>query len=176
MRDRQRSRKALLLHLLVWGGVMMLFLSQSALAQRSDVRVLKSWNEPVKIGGVERMYRVDVIFDYGVGEARQRVYDAGGALVEEQVLRQQPHPTAEEREEAHALIRADAELARLIRQQGVVFDGGFILHEASGLPCGPGTRCLQIEMLSADRQRSVRFVAVDLVSGQIKHRNLHPGH
>lgn len=156
--------------------LLMALVSISALAQRPTVRVLHAWNEPVKQGGPEQGYRVEVVFDYAAGEARQLVYDATGRLVERRVLVTQPRPTAEELAEAFAVIRADRTLGPLLAQHRGVLDGGFLLQEEAGKPCGPGTRCLQIDLLSADRRTSLRMVAADLVSGTIRHRVLHPGH
>ncbi len=142
---------------------------------QDNTRVLKSWSEPVKVNGEEKVYRVEIVFDYDTGEARQNVYDATGALLSVEAVEKLPRPTAEELAEAFALVLADAELGTLFRENNAVLDGGFILREDAG-PCGPGTRCLQIEILAPERTRSLRFVAVDLVSGRIAHRNLYPGH
>lgn len=142
---------------------------------QDNTRVLKSWSEPVKVNGEEKVYRVEIVFDYDTGEARQNVYDAAGALLSREAVTKLPRPTAEELAEAFALVLADDELGALFRENNAVLDGGFILREDSG-PCGPRTRCLQIEILAPERTRSLRFVAVDLVSGRIAHRNLYPGH
>jgi len=142
---------------------------------QSHTRVLKSWSEPVKVDGQELVYRVEIVFDYDAGEARQYVYDAAGTLIEQEAVTKLPRPTAEELAEAHTLVLADDELGALFRENKAVLDGGFVLREDEG-PCGPGTRCLQIEILAPERTRSLRFVAVDLVSRQIVHRNLYPGH
>ncbi|WP_457653083.1 hypothetical protein [Rhodocaloribacter sp.] len=142
---------------------------------QGNTRVLKSWSEPVKVDGQELVYRVEIVFDYDAGEARQYVYDASGALLSQEAVTKLPRPTGEELAEAYALVLADAELGALFRENDAVLDGGFVLREDSG-PCGPGTRCLQIEILAPERTRSLRFVAVDLVSRRILHRNLYPGH
>ena len=46
-------------------------------------------------------------------------------------------------------------------------EGGFLLDEAAGKACGPGSRCIQIQMVSADGYGLVRWVVVDLNKRQM---------
>ncbi len=87
----------------------------------------------------------------------------------EQVLGSQPQPSREEIAEAFAMVRNDSALGGLSRLAGAQFDGGFILEEAEGEPCGRGTRCIQVFMLSESRWGLLRHSAVDMRNRRIAH-------
>jgi len=143
----------------------------------SRVRVVRSWPEPVTVNGKTALGRVEIAFDYDRGVAIERVIAADGRVVSTTVRRKgegAPRPTPEEIEEAYAMVRADAELARIIDQADAQLDGGFILNEEAGKPCGPGTRCIQVQMLTQDRLGFIRWVVVDLAQERFAYRTYMP--
>jgi len=141
-------------------------------AKASRVRVLRSWSEPVTLNGKTTLGRIEVSFDYDSGLASRRIYDGSGALVSTETFPPglgQPRPSDEEIQEAMTLVRSDAELARIIDVTDATLDGGFLLKEEAGKPCGPGTRCLQIQ-LNTNGYGFVRNVVVDLTKGSFAYR------
>jgi hypothetical protein len=132
------------------------------------VRLLRSWQETVKVGDQEYPRQVRVVFDYARGEAREESRDARGVLRSVRRFREGlPAPSAAEIAEAFAVTRGDASLAPLFGRFSVVLDGGFLLEEDAGMPCGPGSRCLHVFLLSSDRAGTIRRVVVDLVKREI---------
>ena len=137
--------------------------------------VLRSWQDRVKIDGRDELRSVEIVFDYSAGEARRRVFDAAGQLLSEEVLANQPRPTPSEIAEAIDTVRRDPELGRLARDERATFNGGFLLIEREGEPCGPPARCLQILMLSESHWELLRRPVVDVRQrGRIAHRNYVP--
>jgi len=132
------------------------------------VRLLRGWEETVKETGREYRRRVEVVFDYEKGVARQNYYSTDGLLYGFREIKQNmPAPSPEEIAEAQDLILRDPELSRIVARRSAVFEGGFILEEGSGLPCGPGSRCLQIQLLTPDHSGLIRWTVVDLVKLEI---------
>lgn len=136
------------------------------------VRVLRAWDDTIKVDGQDVPRRVEIVFDYNRGEAREVVRLAGGETTTT-MMQEQPAPTAEEFEEAVALIRADASLGRVMRRTGAVPTGGFILEEPGGV-CRARTRCLQILITTRDGYGLLRRVVVDLTRRAIVHRTYSP--
>ena len=127
------------------------------------IRLLRSWEETVKTGGRESARQVQILFDYAKGQAREDSYSLKGVLLSSrQITRNMPAPSPEEIAEAFAFVRADAGLASLFARFSVVLEGGFLLEEDSGMPCGPGSRCIHVLLLSSDRSGLIRHVVVDL--------------
>lgn len=141
------------------------------------VRLLRSWEDTVKgKNGAEYTRRVDLLFDYGRGIAREEYRAADGTPLGWRDIKQnQPAPSPEEIAEATKLILADAELARLVSRRSARFNGGFVLEEARGRPCGPGTRCIQLQVLSSDQRGLLRWTVVDLVGRKLAYRVYLPG-
>lgn len=134
----------------------------------SRLRLLRSWTDTVKVdGGGDLPRRVDILFDYTQGVALERSYDGSGRLTEERRLDDAPGPSAEELAEAYGMVRADAELGRIVERTQAVLEGGFLLDEAEGQPCGPRTRCLQVQLLDPTRLGLLRWVVIDLVKRAI---------
>lgn len=133
------------------------------------VRLLRTWDETVKLpGGREYVRRVELVFDYGRGVAQEKYSTADGRLYGKRDIKQsQPSPSLAEIEEAKGIVRRDSELGRIVAGKRAVLEGGFILEEGRGRPCGPGSRCLQIQILSPDREGLVRWAVVDLVNRRI---------
>lgn len=138
-------------------------------------RLVRSWRDTVKIHGRDQARTIEIVYDYDDAVALRRTYDADGVLLFEQVLGSQPQPSEEEIAEAFAMVRDDAALGALFRRAGAHLDGGFILDEVEGEPCGRGTRCLQVFMLSQSRWGLLRHSAIDLRNRRIAHRSLRAG-
>jgi hypothetical protein len=134
----------------------------------SRLRLLRSWTDTIKLdGGGELPRRVDIVFDYTKGIALERSYDGSGRLTQERTLEGPPQPSAEEIAEAFGIVRADPELGRILERTQAVLEGGFLLEEGEGQPCGPRTRCLQVQLLGPTRLGLVRYAVVDLVKRAI---------
>ncbi len=138
-------------------------------------RLLRSWQDTVKVHGRDQARTIEVVYDYDSAVALRRTYDADGDLLFEQALGSQPQPSREEIAEAFAMVRNDAALGGLARMVDAHLDGGFILDEADGEPCGRGTRCIQVFMLSQSRWGMLRHSAVDMRNARIAHRSFRRG-
>lgn len=138
------------------------------------VRLLQEYRDSVKVDGRDETRVVRIYFDYSAGTTRQTVQDAHGAVIEDKIVNGQPRPTDEEIAEAIAMVRGDRILGGMLARVKAVPDGGFLLQEPAGKPCGPRTRCLQVFWLSPDRVGLVRHTVVDLVSQAIVYRAYHP--
>lgn len=138
-------------------------------------RVIRSWPDEVMVDGRSTPGRVEVVFDYGAGRASEIRYDAAGRQVATLVLAEgsQPAPSAEEIQEAEDAVRQDPELSRILRRTRGRLLGGFLLQRKDG-PCGPGSRCLQIQMVTADRMGTVRWSVYDLVGQTFAYRDYTP--
>ena len=146
-------------------------LPAQAAAQRQP-RVLRTWEDRVKIDGRDQLRRVEIVFDYDSGVARRRVYDPQDQLLSDEVLPDQPRPTLAEVAHAFDMVRRDPELGGQARRVNAKFDGGFLLPEAVDLPCGQPARCLQVFMLSESRRELKRRSVVDVGSrDRIAHRD-----
>jgi hypothetical protein len=141
------------------------------------LRLIRSWEETVKLpGGGESPRRVQVLFDYEKGVGYEEYSTSEGNAVSRQTLGfGHPAPSQVEIEEAFEIVRDDPEFARIFKRFRVVFEGGFILTEAKGRPCGPGSRCLRVFLLSSDRAGTIRQVVVDLVKQRVAYDDFAPG-
>jgi hypothetical protein len=133
------------------------------------VRLLRTWQETIKgAAGREYLRRVELVFDYEKGVARELYYTAEGRPWGGREIKQrQPQPSAEEIAEAKELILRDRDLARIVGRRSAEFNGGFLLEEARGLPCGPGSRCVQLQLLTPDHSGLLRWTVVDLVQQRV---------
>jgi hypothetical protein len=140
------------------------------------VRLLRSWEETVKgADGRESARRVDVVFDYDRGAAYERFYGLDGTPTGGMTLGPgHPAPSPEEIQEAFDIVRAAPEFELLFKRFRVVFEGGFLLTEDKDQPCGPGSRCLRVFLLSSDRAGTIRQVVVDLVRQQLAYDDFTP--
>ena len=70
-------------------------------------------------------------------------------------------------------------MGRILTRFSAQLEGGFLIEEGRGKACGPGARCLLIQILSPDRSGLIRVVGVDLVKQAIPYRTFlpsqHPG-
>ncbi|HEY1250415.1 MAG TPA: hypothetical protein VGH97_04450 [Thermoanaerobaculia bacterium] len=129
------------------------------------VRLLRTWQETVKVNGRDYPRTMRLVFDYAKGEAREESYDAHGILrVSRRYTQTLPVPSKEELAEAYDIVRGEPALASIFARFGVVLEGGFPYEESVGMPCGPGARCVHVLLLSADRAGLIRRVVVDLGS------------
>lgn len=147
-------------------------LATAGMAEPPRVRVLRTWDDSVKLEGHDVYRRVEIVFDYARGEAFQRTYDAGGQLLDEHQA-PTPRPSQEELAEALAIVNGDLELAPRIRTDQLRLEGGFTLREPAGKPCAQGSRCLQIFATKPQGEAPSFRAVVDLVSGQVIYRDLH---
>jgi hypothetical protein len=134
-------------------------------------RVLRSWPEDVTTAaGKVVSGRIDIVYDYDRGVATWLTLDDQGAVVGSKEMAPGhgvPRPTPEEIAEAKDVVRSDVKLERILRATKATMEGGFLLDEAPGKACGPGSRCIQIQMVSADGYGLVRWVVVDLNKRQM---------
>jgi hypothetical protein len=127
-------------------------------------RVLKVWQDTVKVDGKDVPRRYEIVFDYGQGQASINTYDEKGTLLGTKAMTGgQPRPSDEEIAEAFGLVRTDPVLGRIMARTKAVPEGGFLLEEGEGRACGPRSRCLHTLWLSPDRRGLIRWVVVDLV-------------
>lgn len=148
-----------------------------AKAKQGRTRVVRTWLEPMTVKGEAVMGRVSYTFDYDAGTFRRVVKDAAGRTLESKAYAPgeiDVRPSDEEIAEATELVRSDAELARIIAQTDARLTGGFVLSERAGMPCGPGTRCLHVQLVSQDGVGLVRWVVPDLTKGGFAYRRYNP--
>ncbi|HKD19545.1 MAG TPA: hypothetical protein VKG23_16955 [Thermoanaerobaculia bacterium] len=141
------------------------------------VRLIRTWEESVKRGdGVDEPRRVEVLFDYRSGVGYQVFYAPDGTQTGRLTLGiGHPSPSRAEIDEAFETVRADPEFAKIFQRFKVVFEGGFLLTEGASRPCGPGSRCLRVFLLSSDRAGTIRQVVVDLVKQRVVYDDFAPG-
>lgn len=139
--------------------------------ERPRYRVLRTWQDTVKVDGVEVARRVEVVFDYVDGVAREVAYDlAGKVLGSVTIVHGQPRPSQEEIEEAGDIIRGDVYLGRILARTGGRPHGTFSMEEPEGRACGPRTRCLLVMIVSPDGRGLLRRVVVDLTRRAVVYR------
>jgi hypothetical protein len=137
-----------------------------------EVRVLHDLTDEVKLDdGSTARWRFVTTYDPSTGVTEQVVTDEAGRVVRrESGLGGLDVPSPREIAEAEAIVRADPEIAALMSQASDArVSGGFILQREDGHPCGPGSRCLQFDVINVDREARqntrIRYVVVDLRQG-----------
>jgi len=145
-------------------------------ATSRPVRLIHSWEETVKgVGGREIPRRVEVLYDYEKGVGYENFYTLDGIQTGRLTLGPgHPSPSPVEIQEAYDVVRADPEFALLFKRFNVVFEGGFVLTEDKGKPCGPGSRCLRVFLLSSDRAGTIRQLVVDLAKQKVAYDDFLP--
>jgi hypothetical protein len=140
------------------------------------VRLIRSWEETVKrVDGREVPRRVDVLYDYDKGVGYEEFSTLDGIPMGRMTLGLgHPSPSPVEIGEAYEMVRADPEFARVFQRFHVAFEGGFLLAEGRGHPCGPNSRCLRVFLLSSDRAGTIRQVVVDLVKQRVAYDDFMP--
>jgi hypothetical protein len=147
------------------------------------LRLIRSWPENPVVDGRSVPGRVEIWFDYTAGVAIHKVVaNAKGPGGADRVIKSEtfapgfgaPTPSVEEIAEAMEMVRADKEVARVIAATHAVLDGGFQIFEPEGKPCGPGSRCLEVQLMTQDRLGFIRNVIVDLTKQAIVYRTYLP--
>lgn len=139
MRIRTKTRFAAVIIALVMTGS-----GARATASDTSVRVLRAWDETIQVGDRTVKGRIELVFDYEQGLGFENVYGENGALIERRPGPRVPTPSREEIDIAIGIVTEDPTLGQIIGDLQAYVDGGFILDEEGGKPCGPHTRCLQI--------------------------------
>ena len=137
---------------------------------RTAPRVLSDITDTIKDNdGQYVTLRTVLEYDPAAGEYVQTVTEAGGTLRSRDVSRaMMVRPTRAEDDAARSIISLDAAVAAdMSRSVYPVFvDGGFALVREAGHACGPGSRCLQYDVLQSVPgeafARRMRYVVVDL--------------
>ena len=146
--------------------------ASAAAPEVPDERVLRSWQETATVDGRSVIRDVQLVMDYRDGAAILRVLDEAGEVVETRPARRNPQPSAEELEVAYDIVRSDPASAAILEAHKAILDGGFILFEAAGKPCSPGTRCMQIFAFRRGAGEFPLFrVVVDMTRNEIVYRD-----
>lgn len=132
-----------------------------------DTRVLRSWQEPVTKGETVVLHRVEAVFDYRQGQAFERVLAPDGTVLELRPMQRVPTPSEPEIADAVAIVRGDTGFQRLIDGRDALLEGGFVLAEPSGEPCGPPARCLQIFAFDDAEGVTLGRAVVDISGGAV---------
>ncbi len=143
---------------------------QAVTLSRTAPRVLSDITDTVKDDdGAHVTLRAVVAYDPASGEYSETVTEADGSVRSRAVSRTvMVPPTAEEDAAARALVELDPGIAALIARSPypVEVTGGFPLVREAGHACGPGSRCVQYDVLELvpgeQFARRLRFVVVDL--------------
>ena len=145
-------------------------------ATSRPVRLLRTWVEPVKTASGESGRRVEVMVDYANGTAWEKFTSLSGASLGTMPISiGGPRPSPEEIDEAFDFTRQLPELAPTFRRfPNLVLEGGFILREPQGSPCGPKTRCLHVFLLSPDRAGLIRRIVVDVAHMSLAYQSYVP--
>jgi hypothetical protein len=172
MRDLSRLRLGLaLLVTCALAGTAVAAETKAKEAAGGRTRVLRSWPEDVTTAaGKVVPGRIDIVYDYDRGIAIWKTLDDKGVVLNAKEMAPGhgvPRPTPEEIAEAQDIVREDPKLERILRVTKASMQGGFLLDEPAGKACGPGSRCIQIQMVSADGYGLVRWVVVDLNKRQM---------
>jgi|SRR6188768_3524761 hypothetical protein len=139
------------------------------------VRLLRSWYDSIKTRQGDLQRRVDIVYDYGQAAAYERAYTLDGRLIWNRRIRvNPPQPSPEEIQEAYAIVRADGELSRVIARFRAELEGGFLAEERRGGLCGPGTRCVLVQLVAPNHAGLIRWTAVDLVKRRIAYATFVP--
>ena len=180
MQERGGRVALVALAALAWAGPA---LAAQTAAGEHRVRLVRSWPETVTVPGGSAPGRVEIWLDYTDRVAIHKVVlDAKAPDGTTQVVSSttyppgvgQPRPSEEEIAEAMEIVRADKEVGRVIAATRAVLDGGFQVFEAADKPCGAGSRCLKIQLLTQDRVGFIRNVVVDLMKQAIVYQTYLP--
>ena len=154
--------------------------AQTRQAPRRDpapvrTRVIKSWDDTIKQDGREIARHVNIVFDYRAGVAWENAYDASGrAISNRRLTANRPRPSPEEIAEAVEILRADLEVGRIMSRANARPEGGFLLEEGAGQPCGPRTLCIQILVMAENSMGLLRRVVVDLTKSAVAYASYVP--
>lgn len=139
------------------------------------VRLLRSWYDSIKTRRGEIQRRVDVVYDYSQAAAYERAYTLDGRQMWNRRIRvNPPQPSPEEIAEAKNIARANPELQKVIGWFNAELEGGFLTEEKAGMACGPGTRCVLLQLVAPRHAGLIRWTAVDLVKERIAYLTFVP--
>jgi hypothetical protein len=118
-----------------------------------------------KVEGAKGKHLVKAIaVDYRTNTGVRLTLDAKTlAVIAEEKLPGRPQSSADERARAAALIRADKELAKVLKEGAIA--GGFIVPPPKEV--APGQRIMKLDIVSSDHSKFLRHVYVDLSAGKI---------
>ena len=154
-----------------------LALAPAAVAQPSlrvsatQPRTLADFTDNLKMAdGTYATWRSTVSYDPVSGEYTKLIvnHDTGQEVSRVVTRDAMVTPSVVEEEAALAIIKADPTISRLMSRSRYPVDisGGFPLTREEGHGCGPGSRCLQydvMEIVPGQRAaRRIRYVIVDL--------------
>ena len=177
---RNAGRRVAFTALLALVGAGAVATAASAAMGETRQRLIRSWPENVVMNGRSVPGRVEIWFDYKAGVAIHKVIANGkgsGTVLKSETFPPgvgTPRPSDEEIAEAIEIVRADKEFASLIAVTHASVDGGFQIFEPAGMPCGPASRCLKVQLMTQDRLGLIRNVVVDLVRQEIVYRAFVP--
>ena len=145
-------------------------------------RVLSDITDTIKDDdGTRVTLRTVLEYDPAAGEYVQTVTEASGSVRSRDTSpTMMVRPTAQEHAAARALIALDPEVAGLMSRSPypIEIEGGFALVREAGHGCGPGSRCLQYEVIEVVPGeafgRRVRYVVVDLRTLQLFSNDFDP--
>ena len=149
---------------------------------RTAPRILSDITDTIKDDdGAHVTLRSIVSYDPASGEYSETVTEADGT-VRSQVSHRDAMipPTAAEDAAARTLIELDPEVSALIARSPypVQVVGGFPLVREAGHACGPGSRCVQYDVLELvpgeQFARRLRYVVVDLQSVRVAFDDFDP--
>jgi hypothetical protein len=143
--------------------------AQALRVDASAPRVLYAVTDSVKTddGRRARVTRT-VTYDPVAGTYTDLTVDADGATLHRSVRSTSvTAPTEAELEDARRLVARHPEVAALIAEAGgeVHVEGGFPLVREAGHPCGPGGRCVTVDVFETTPDaapRRIRYAVVDL--------------
>jgi hypothetical protein len=133
-------------------------------------RVLRVWSDVSKAGQGSRRRAVVLLRDYDAGVAREITIDLSSGTIGTRELRG-IQPSAEEIEEAMAIVRSDRILARLSADPKLGLIGGF--HRRSSEADDPCARevCLEFGFMKPNYRGPERYVVVNLTRGSVAHHD-----
>ena len=145
--------------------------AQSAVGlSRTATRVLSDITDTIKDDDGSRVTLHTVLtYDPAAGEYVRTVTEADGRVRSRTAMDQMiARPTADEDRAARAIVALDPEISAMMSRSAypVEITGGFQLLREEGHGCGPGSRCLQYEVMQTvpgeNFARRMRYVVVDL--------------
>ncbi|WP_412067380.1 hypothetical protein [Rubrivirga sp. IMCC43871] len=154
--------------------------AQAALRAEAP-RVLFASADSVKINDGRRdLVTRTVTYFPTRGEYVDESVDGGGRVLSRRVsATSTAGPTPQEQELARTLVAEHPEVApRIARAQGTVHvEGGFPLLREAGHPCGPGGRCVTVDVFETgpgQPARRIRYAIVDLRTLSVLDADAHP--
>ena len=116
-------------------------------------------------GGSEYTRRVDVVFDYGRGNAREDFYSAEGRFLgSRKIMQVLPSPSREEIAEAMAMVRRDPEIRTLFDRFSADLTAASSSRRAAAEPAARVRGASLFLVISPDHSGLIRRVVVDLAA------------